>query len=204
MDNFTNQAECRCKVIFHIHVTVLVFMCCGWSINWGKTILDPTSTPTHLGFLWDTSRKTITLLEDKTTRVEAWAKDLMALNKTTQGNLECFVRTLVRTVSAVWQGPLHYRNIQRARLISLKQGRNPSRRVSISHYLVRELNWWASRGMRANRISPWHPPIPTLKIWTDACLYGSGGKTDNRSQFQYTSTEQKEGKHINWLEPRAT
>ena len=83
MDNFTNQARCRCKAIFQIHVTVLVFMCCGWSINWVKTILDPTSTPIHLGFLWDTSRKTIALPEDKTTRVEAWVKDLMALNETT-------------------------------------------------------------------------------------------------------------------------
>ena len=54
MDNFTNQASCRCKVIFHIHMIALVFMCCGWSINWVKTILDPTSTPTHLGFLWNT------------------------------------------------------------------------------------------------------------------------------------------------------
>ena len=133
-------------------------------------------------------RKTIPLPEDKTTRVEAWVKDLMALNKTTQGNLECFV---------------HYRNLQHSFLISLKKGRNHFRSVSISHQLVGELNWWASGGMRANRISPWHPPIPTLQIWTDASLYGSGGKTDGGSHFQYTWSEQEIGKHINWLELRA-
>ena len=37
----------------------------------------------------------------------------------------------------------------------------------------------------------------------DACLYGSGGKTDCGSHFQYTWTEQEKGKHINWLELRA-
>ena len=79
MDNFTNQGICRCKVIFQIHVIALVFMCCGWSINWVKTILEQTRIPLHLGFLWNTLEKTITLPEDKTTRVEAWAKDLMAL-----------------------------------------------------------------------------------------------------------------------------
>ena len=42
MDNFTNQARCRCKAIFQIHLIALVFMCCGWSINWMKTILEPT------------------------------------------------------------------------------------------------------------------------------------------------------------------
>ena len=29
MDDFTNQARCRCKVIFQIHVIALVFMCFG-------------------------------------------------------------------------------------------------------------------------------------------------------------------------------
>ena len=38
MDNFTNQAICGCKAIFEIHVIAMVFMCCGWSINWVKTI----------------------------------------------------------------------------------------------------------------------------------------------------------------------
>ena len=33
MDDFTNQARCRCRPIFQIHVIALVFMCCGWSIN---------------------------------------------------------------------------------------------------------------------------------------------------------------------------
>ena len=56
-------------------------MCCGWPINWLMTILDPTKIPTHLGFLWDTSRKTIALPEGKTTWVKASAKDLMAIKK---------------------------------------------------------------------------------------------------------------------------
>ena len=64
MDNFTNQAKCRCKAIFQIHVIALVFTCCGWSINWVKTILEPTGIPLHLGFLWDTLRKTIALPKD--------------------------------------------------------------------------------------------------------------------------------------------
>ena len=118
--------------------------------------------------------------------MEARAKQLMAVKETTQETLECFVGTLVSTVPAVWKGPLHYRGLQCALLISLKKGRDTKRRISISHQLVRELNWWASGGMRANRISPWRPPIPTLQIWMDACLYSSGGKSNGFSHFQYT------------------
>ena len=51
MDNFTNKAKCDCKVIFEIHVIVLVLMCCRWSINWVKTYMDPTWILIHLGFL---------------------------------------------------------------------------------------------------------------------------------------------------------
>ena len=101
-------------------VIALVFMSCGWSINWVKTILEPTGIPLHLGFLWDTLRKTIALPKDKTTWVEAWAKKLLAVNKTTQENLECFVGTLIRTTPAVWKAPLHYRALKRSLVISLK------------------------------------------------------------------------------------
>ena len=54
MDDFTNQARCRCKAIFQIHVIALMFICYGWSINWVKTIWEPTGTPIYLGFLWKT------------------------------------------------------------------------------------------------------------------------------------------------------
>ena len=70
MDDFTNQTKCNCKPIFNIHVIALVFMCCGWSINWVKTYMDPTWTPIHLGFLWDTMEGTVALPENKTTPVE--------------------------------------------------------------------------------------------------------------------------------------
>ena len=70
MGDFTNQAICRCKAIFQIHMIALVFMTYGWSINWVKKILEPAQIPLHLGFLWDTRGKTIALPEDKTTRME--------------------------------------------------------------------------------------------------------------------------------------
>ena len=124
MDDFRYQARCRCKVIFQIHVIALVFMCCGWSINWVKTILELTRTPIHLGFLWDTLRMTIALPKDKTTRVEAWAKKLLAVKKTTQEDLECFVGTLISTTPAVWKAPLHYRALQRLLNFSLPRVRN--------------------------------------------------------------------------------
>ena len=88
--------------------------------------------------------KTIALPEDKTTRVEAWAQKLLAVDTTTQENLECFEGTIISTTPAVWQDPLHYRALQNALNISLNHGRNSKNSVWISHpYVVRDLHWWA-------------------------------------------------------------
>ena len=76
---------------------------------------------------------TIALPKDKTTQVEAWAKKLLAVNKTTQENLECFVGTLISTTPAVWKTPLHYRALQRSLIISLKGCRSKSKSVQTSH-----------------------------------------------------------------------
>ena len=173
-------------------------------MNWVKTILEPTRIPLHLGFLWDTLWKTIALLEDKTTWVEAWAKKLLTINKTTQENFEYFVGTLISTTPTVWKAPLHYRALQRLLIISLKRGRNKSKSVQISHpSIVRELEWWASGGLRANRISPWRPPNPTLHIWSNTSMHAGGAHTDRGLHFQCTRAEQEVGKQINWLKLRA-
>ena len=87
----------------------------------------------HLGFFWDSLEKPIALPQDKTTRVEAWAKKLLPVNKTTQENMECFVRTLMSTTPAVWKATLHYRALQRSLIISLKGGRSKYKNIRISH-----------------------------------------------------------------------
>ena len=108
MDDFINQAACRCKTIFEINVMALVFMCYGWSIKWGKSVLDPTQTPLHLGFLWDTVLGTIVLPEEKTSRLVDWTSKLLQDLYTTQGELESLVGTMISVTLAIWQSPLHY------------------------------------------------------------------------------------------------
>ena len=50
MDDMLTQAKSRKLARYETHVVCLVFMCCGWSLNWTKTILEPTQTRVHLFF----------------------------------------------------------------------------------------------------------------------------------------------------------
>ena len=108
-------------------------------MNWTKTILTPSCTPTHLGFLWNTLEGTIALPEDKTTKVEQWAKQLIATKSTTQEALESLVGTLISTNPAVWQAVLHYRTLQNTLLFSLKKGRRGTRSVTLNEACINNL-----------------------------------------------------------------
>ena len=136
--------------------------------------------------------------------MESWAKKLLANKKTTQEDLECLVGILVSTQPAVWKAPVHFRALQRSLLISLMTfWRDKSRSVFFSHASLRDLEWWASRGLRANTVSPWQVPRPTLHIWSDASMYAGGAVTDGGLHFQHSWSEEESRKHINWLELRA-
>ena len=76
MDDMLTQAKSRKLARYETHIVCLVFMCCGWSLNWTKTILEPTQTPVHLGFLFDSTNKTIAIPEDKIQRLVTWIKPL--------------------------------------------------------------------------------------------------------------------------------
>ena len=136
---FINQAVCRCRATYEVHVIALVFVCCGWSVNWKKIILDPTQLPIHLGFLWNTIQGTITFPEDKTSHVEAWVCELLQTKQTTHENLKCLVETLVSITPAVWKAPLHYRVLQSALHKSLRFGRDNRKIVHLSHKCIRDL-----------------------------------------------------------------
>ena len=74
MDDMLSLAKSRKQAMYEVPVVCLLFMCCGWSLNWSKTVLVPTQTPLHLGFLFNSVDKTIAIPEDKITRLVNWVK----------------------------------------------------------------------------------------------------------------------------------
>ena len=132
MDDMLTQAKSRKLARYETHVVCLVFMCCGWSLNWTKTILEPTQTPVHLGFLFDSTNKTIAIPEDKIQRLVTWTKSLLIDPVTTQANLESLVGTMVSVMPACPLAPLYYRALQRVLIKSLRSGRRESKKVSLS------------------------------------------------------------------------
>ena len=201
MDDMLTQAKTRKLATYETHVVCLVFMCCGWSLNWTKTILEPTQTPVHLGFLFDSTNKTIAVPEDKIQRLVTWTKSLWIDQVTTQANLESLVGTMVSVMPACPLAPLYYRVL----LSSLKSGRRESKIVTLSTMRVRhDLSWWFKvSGFRGNSITSWSPPKSDVDVWSDASPWGEGAVNSHGDYFQRSWTETDNCQHINLLEIRA-
>ena len=78
---------------------------------------------------------------------------------------------------AVWKAPFHDRALQKSLIISLKGERNKYECPDLSPLWSEKLEWWASGGLRTNRISLWCPPKPTLHIWSDVSMHAGGALT---------------------------
>ena len=65
LDDMLTQAKSRKLATYETHIVCLVFMCCGWSLNWSKTVLEPTQTPVHLGFCLTLQTKQLLFLRTK-------------------------------------------------------------------------------------------------------------------------------------------
>ena len=174
MDDMLTQAKSRKLATYETHVVCLVFMCCGWSLNWSKTVLEPTQTPVHLGFLFDSTNKTIAIPEDKITKLVTWVKTLLASAVTTQAVLESLVGTMVSVVPACPLAPLHYRGLQRVLLRSLRSGRDKTKLVFLHSNAVKiDLCWWCKNsGFHGNSIVTWSPPKANIHVWSDASPWG--------------------------------
>ena len=114
MDDMLTQAKTRTLAMYETHIVCLVFMCCGWSLNWSKTILEPTQTHVHLGFLFNSLNKTIAIPEDKIVRLVTWTKSLLASPVAMQAQLKSLVGTMVLVVPACPLAPLHYRALAKS------------------------------------------------------------------------------------------
>ena len=172
MDDMLTQAKTRKLAMYETHIVCLVFLCCSWSLNWSKTILEPTQTPVHLGFLFNSLNKTIAIPEDKIVRLVTWTKSLLASPVATQMQLESLVGMMVSVLPACPLAPLHYKALQRVLLGSLISGRKQSKLVSLGSLQVKkDLRWWSSdSGFQGNSIVTWTPPKPNVHVWSDPPL----------------------------------
>ena len=61
LDDILVQASSYYMCYFHMQLSALVLMACGYSLNYSKSSVLPSKVITHLGFIWNTEAMTITV-----------------------------------------------------------------------------------------------------------------------------------------------
>ena len=174
----------------------------GFTINWEKSILDPTQSLTFLGLSINSVTMTLSLPEKKILNIQNKCQKILSNPTSSAREVASLIGTLEAARPAIWQAPLHYRYLQIQLIRSLQVSQhNYETRMSLNSNAQAELHWWYQNVPTING-SPINPPAPDLCITSDASKAGWGawcqGSTANG---RWSPLEAKQ--HINVLELKA-
>ena len=94
IDDMLIQASTRDKVILHTQLVMLTMMALGWSFNWEKSVLEPSQTVTHLGFVLDTVAMTISCPLAKVSKLQGRSASALHEQYITVHDLERLLGTM--------------------------------------------------------------------------------------------------------------
>ena len=170
----------------------------GFAINWKKSALKPTQTLEFLGFLIDTVKMTMSLPEDKVSKLTQKCLKLISEKTVKVRAVAEVVGLFTSSVRAILPAPLHYRHLQMAQTKGLLVGQSYETKITLSLEALKELRWWVDniRGWNGKAIMT---PSPDMTIDTDASLSGWGAVWKHQ-KIGGVWTPEEANLHINVLE----
>lgn len=190
-DTFT---ECE----HNVHDTVSLMTDLGFIVHNKKSVLIPTQNITFLGNNIDSDKMIVTLPPEKVLVV---VQECEVLHSKCVAKIRDVARVLglmVSSFSAVEYGPLFYRQLEMAKIQSLKVSKGDYEAIMyISAKMKEELVWWINHLPTQKRVID-HGNASTV-ITTDASSAGWGAICNN-SRIGGRWNAEEFGSHINFLE----
>lgn len=154
---------------------VNLFQQAGFQINEEKSSLLPTQSLTFLGYVIDTVKMTVSLPQEKVQQILKEIQNLLLQAHPKIRSVAHVIGLLVSTFPAVYQGPLHYRCLERDKTEALFLVQSYQGKMKISMESRAELQWWIQNLETVNG-KPIHFLDPTFIVTTDASKKGWGGE----------------------------
>ena len=170
----------------------------GFTINYQKSILEPTQSTQFLGFSLNTVEMTIRVPQTKMSKMTEEANKLLTVNQTTGRELASLIGTASSMMIAIPPAPLFYRALQAAKNSVLQTPMGLDTPIALHQALKEELQWWSEQAPLWNGCSLL-PPEKLLKIQTDASRIRWGAHCQGRRTGGPWSLAEARN-HINYLE----
>ena len=184
----------------HLDVTIDLLLNLGFFINYEKSILSPSQTLNHLGYLWNSCDLNISIPVDKILKIRKYAHFILN-NQTSIRNISSFLGTVVSMGIGFPLSPLYYRALQLCFLKHRENSHSWDDPFFPDENSIENLTWWA------NCPSPLTPASMksfaySITLSTDASLAGWGAHLSNglSSSGEWPSDSLS---HINFLELKA-
>ena len=183
--------------------TAEMFTRLGFIIHPTKSVLVPTQNLQFLGFILDSRSMTVSLPHEKALLIKETCLRVLQSNQLDIRQIAGLIGLMVASFPGVERGPLYYRNLEKDKIIALRQARGHyTGPISLSDDSIRDIKWWIEFIEGANRRISQGPISMTIesdastKGW-GCCVRGSSIKAGG----EWSPDEARE--HINYLELKA-
>ena len=160
-----------------------------------KSMFNPSQQLEFLGFILNSASMTIPLTPEKAAGLKTACHALLTNSSPTIRELARVVGKIVSSFPGVMYGPLHYRLLERDKILALQNACwDFDTNMSLSPEAKSELHWWINNIVGAYNILT--RDAPTLTLTTDASMLGWGAVLATQSTGGLWSSTERQN-HIN-------
>lgn len=181
----------------NVKETVALLECLGFVVNYEKSNLHPQKTCKFLGFIYDTTKMTLSLPIDKRNKIALLVQKFSRLPFVTIRDFSQLIGVLVSACPAVRYGWLYTKVLERQKYLFLQQHSSYDIKVRLPNIILDELNWWNENIYKVNNAIK--NPTYEIEIYTDASRTGWGAFC-NGSRVNGSWKNCELSYHINYLE----
>jgi hypothetical protein len=171
IDDSLNMNQDKVRCMENTTVMLQTMESLGFDVNYDKSCLIPCQRIVFFGFILDSVQYKIFLTEEK---IVTKAQLLLDKGLIVIRELASFIGLIINSFYAIFEAKLHYRSLERDKIIGLGDTMDFDRKVQLSVDSEQELTWWITNTISKN--GKLIRPMPVDKrCRTDASLDGFGG-----------------------------
>ena len=146
----------------------------GFTIHPTKSILSPTKTILHMGFLLNTANMTVSIPEKKANKIKEKCVHILAKEKCSIQTLSEVIGTLVAASPGNRFATLYFKRLEICRNYGLARSQGSYESMVVLDTNCKEdLQWWTQNVDKYPVVMEHSAPV--LTVITDACKTGYGG-----------------------------